>query len=227
MENKNINIETVKRGHAMHIINRVIFMMIFSMLLSPPLWAKTLFLGDSLTPIISQAYQRLSDQSVEAEYQVGSGLHSQRRFDWFEHIAKLDLTPYSEIVIVMGTNDLIEPKDIAPYARKVWQFIHAIRKNNSQARIIWVSPIPLQNSIKNEKLANTSFALHHALNYMGIPYVDLQRPDRLGRQFSFTHKTQAHRLRTEDGIHLTSAGGIYVAQILAIKMNLIIEGFHM
>ncbi|WP_156115360.1 MULTISPECIES: hypothetical protein [Xenorhabdus] len=90
----------------MNIINRIILTLAFSVLLSPPLWTKILFLGDSLTPTVSQAYQRLSAQSVEAEYRVGSGLHSQRRFDWFQHIEKFDLTPYNEIVIVMGTNDL-------------------------------------------------------------------------------------------------------------------------
>lgn len=174
--------------------------------------AKILFVGDSLTPTVSQAYQKVSGDEVIAEYRVGSGLHSQKKFNWFTHINQLDLVSYDRIVIVMGTNDHIEQGDINPYIRKVWQFVRVVHQKNPRAQIVWISPVPLKNTLKNTKLRNTTLALRYTLDYMGVQYIDLQRSDRLGNQYS--EDETRRKMRTADGIHLTRLGGNYVARVL-------------
>lgn len=186
------------------------------LLCSTQVKAKTLFVGDSLTPTVSMAYQKLSAQPVAAEYRVGSGLYSQKRFNWFTHIEQLDLTGYDDIVIVMGTNDQIEQKDINPYIRKIWQFVRIVHQKNPRARIVWISPVPLKDTTKNTKLGNTTLALRYTLDYMKVPYIDLQRPERLGREYALDAPRLS--LRTDDGIHLTKKGGSYVANILVKEL---------
>ncbi|WP_413484669.1 GDSL-type esterase/lipase family protein [Morganella psychrotolerans] len=186
--------------------------LLLCLLCSTQVKAKTLFVGDSLTPTVSKEYQKLSAQPVAAEYRVGSGLHSQKRFNWFTHIEKLDLAGYDDIVIVLGTNDQIEQRDINPYIRKIWEFVRIVHQKNPRARIVWISPVPLKDTVKNTKLENTTLALRYTLNYMRVPYIDLQRPERLGREYALDSSRLS--LRTDDGIHLTTKGGRFVANIL-------------
>lgn len=189
------------------------FILIFMMFACPPAISKTLFIGDSLTGVISNEYIKLHpSERVDVDYIVGSGLEI-KKTDWFQRILNKNLSQYSKIFISFGTNDFINvrtPKNSdweTNYIIKSGEFINIIR-NKSNALVLWIAPPVVNNSEIDWKISVVRNAILYSSRNSGFDCLDVRT--LLGDDYQQFHN--GVKIRTDDGIHYTNQGGLIIAK---------------
>ncbi|MEF0176472.1 GDSL-type esterase/lipase family protein [Morganella morganii] len=159
---------------------------------------KPLFIGDSLTYELAVSYKNRAP--VDARFLESTGLQSVKLLDWQNYIQEMNFRKYDTIYVVLGTNDLISERELNDYHKKARQFIRVIKKQNNN--IVWLLPPTLENNRKNQMLDNTRAAIISAAAKEGIRTLDMR--SALGEHY--VSSLNGVRIRTNDGIHITSQG---------------------
>lgn len=167
---------------------------------------KPIFIGDSLTYELAQSYKK--NAPVDAKFLESTGLQSTKLLHWQEYIQTVNFSGYDTVYVVLGTNDMINPADIAGYQVKVQQFIRTIKKQNKN--IVWLLPPTLKNSRNNDLLSNTRKAIQIAAMNEQIRTLDMR--NALGQRY--TASINGVQVRTQDGIHITKSGADGVIDII-------------
>lgn len=156
---------------------------------------------------------------INVEYISGSGLINDNKKDWVGFVNNSDLREYDNIIISLGTNDFVKynQRDGQVYYARLFQLIFDIQKQNPLATIIWVSPPHLKNPEHEKYLINTRDIIKVSAGLMNVKYVDINQPHILGDHWQPVIDGQ--KIRTDDGIHITQAGGLRVIRELTKTMN--------
>lgn len=198
---------------------------------------KVMFVGDSIMQGIAPHLQR----RLKSDYQIDSlnlskqstGLAYPKFFDWPSTIEQnLQKDPSIKLLVVLlGANDpwdfpnpqggaylkFQSPEWNQEYLNRVNRIIQAAEKN--QARIIWLG-VPYMrrqdldkgvrhlNQILGNELVNKSPTV------IWLP-TDMLLSDSEGYQDSMTIDGEVVRIRTKDGIHLNTAGQIFMSNYLS------------
>lgn len=199
--------------------NKLLFIIFLCLFYSGFSGARTLFFGDSLTAIYANSGHEFIRENITVEYVSGSGLLNENKMNWPEFVNKIDLRKYNNIIISLGTNDFVKytPRDSQTYYARLFKLIFDIQKQNPLATIIWVSPPHLKNPEHEKYLINTRGIIKVSAGLMNVKYVDINQPHILGDHWQPVIDGQ--KIRTDDGIHITRAGGLRVIRELTKNMN--------
>ncbi|MEH1332471.1 SGNH/GDSL hydrolase family protein [Proteus mirabilis] len=196
-----------------------IILLFFFFIFSAPIYAKTLFLGDSLTAVYEKSAKCVLDEKIKTEYISGSGLINKNKKDWIDFVNNFDLREFDNVIISLGTNDFVQygSDEWQKYYSLVFQFIAEIQNKNPLATIIWISPPHLKNPEHERYLIHTRHIIKHSAILLNIHYLDINQPHILGTQWQpvIHHET----VRTDDGIHITRKGGERVMNEIVKILN--------
>ena len=188
-------------------------------ILNAPVYAKTLFLGDSLTAVYEKSAKGVVDDKIKAKYVSGSGLINKSKKDWIAFVNNFDLREFDNIIISLGTNDFVQydQNNSLEYYSRVFEVIAEIQTQNPLATIIWISPPHLKNPEHERYLIHTRHIIKHSAMLLNIHYLDINQPHILGAQWqSVIHNDT---VRTVDGIHITRKGGERVMNEIVKILN--------
>ncbi len=192
----------------------LIFLCIF---MTTNTYANVLFIGDSLTGVISTEYIKLHpDVTVDVDFVVGSGLEN-KTIDWFKKVEHIDFTKYSYIVISFGTNDFISANKSQPiidrwqynYLQKIGRFINYLRKY-TKPKIVWIAPPTIKNNSIDNGVSLARDTILFAARYFQFEHIDVR--ETLG--YEFRYSVDGIKIRTADGIHYTSEAGKMISNLL-------------
>lgn len=170
---------------------------------------KVLLIGDSLMGTISESYKKHNKKDdVNIKYVVGSGLEN-NKFDWFNYLAKKDLSNFNKVIISFGTNDFgVHNKN--SYERKIKSFIKLIKEKQSNVKIIWIAPPAVKNKNINDGIIIVRDIIKDVSNQENIDFMDVR--NTLG--YDFKTYIRGKKIRENDGIHYTlNAGDMIVSKI--------------
>lgn len=184
-----------------------------------PLMAKTLFLGDSLTAVYEKSAKYVLDEKIKTEYVSGSGLINKSKKDWIAFVNNFDLREFDNVIISLGTNDLVQygSDEWRKYYSQVFKLIAEIQSQNPLAKIIWISPPHLKNLVHERYLIHTRHIIKHSAILLNIHYLDINQPHILGTQWQSVIHNET--VRTRDGIHITRKGGERVIREVVKILN--------
>lgn len=169
-------------------------------------YSKPLFIGDSLTCALAESYRKIAP--VDAKFLESTGLQSNDLLDWPQYVRQSDFSGYDTVYIVLGTNDLIAERDIPSYTQKARRFIRVVKAQNRN--IVWLLPPTLQDPAKNARLTHTRKAIQIAARSERIRTADMRHAS--GNTYRDT--VNGVKVRTADGIHITSHGADLIVRTL-------------
>lgn len=174
--------------------------------------AKVLVIGDSLAYPIAESFKKI--MPTDGYFLESTGLNEQLSLNWNDYINGLDLSSYSNVIISLGANDGITPKEIDHYQKKAVNVIKSIQGLNEIASITWVLPPVLKDSKKENAVSNVRGALNLACNASGITCFDPSIV--MGAEFAMS--INGIPVRTKDGVHYTSQGAeLIVNELMGVK----------
>lgn len=184
-----------------------------------PLYADTLFFGDSLTASYGDFGRKLINDNVKVEYVSGSGLLNDSKKNWLHFVNNTDLSEYDNVIISLGTNDFVKysQNDYNEYYIRLFNLISEIQNQNPLVTIIWLSPPHLKNAEHEKYLISTREIIKNGADIMQFHYIDINRPHILGTDWQSV--VDGQKVRTDDGIHITQAGSQRVISELVKSMN--------
>ncbi|WP_311752529.1 SGNH/GDSL hydrolase family protein [Proteus columbae] len=184
-----------------------------------PLYADTLFFGDSLTASYGDFGRKLINDNVKVEYVSGSGLLNDSKKNWLHFVNNTDLSEYDNVIISLGTNDFVKysQNDYNEYYIRLFNLISEIQNQNPLVTIIWLSPPHLKNVEHEKYLISTREIIKNGADIMQFHYIDINRPHILGTDWQSV--VDGQKVRTDDGIHITQAGSRRVISELVKSMN--------
>ncbi|WP_312685827.1 SGNH/GDSL hydrolase family protein [Escherichia coli] len=192
---------------------------LFFCILGTPVYAKTLFLGDSLTAVYEKSAKYVLGEKIKTEYVSGSGLINKNKKDWVAFVNNYDLREFDNVIISLGTNDFVQydQNNSLEYYSRVFEVIAAIQTQNPLATIIWISPPHLKNPVHERYLMHTRNIIKRSAMLLNIHYLDVNQPHILGTQWQPVINNDT--VRTDDGIHITRKGSERVMNEIVKILN--------
>jgi hypothetical protein len=178
----------------------------------------------SLAPNLNRELKKLGVTKVIQAYRSGTGLSRPDYFNWMTEYPKLLAGQSPKIIIcTIGSNDAQgfqvgnkvyqfgQPEWSAEYARRLESFLMMLQAQNAQ--VYWVTLPKMRNPVFDAKIQALNKLVANRLE--GQARITLISPNAILSpenpnayiEYARGSKSGQEQLRTEDGIHLSDAGG--------------------
>jgi len=178
----------------------------------------------SLAPNLNRELKKLGVTKVIQAYRSGAGLSRPDYFNWMAEYPKLLAGQSPKIIIcTIGSNDAQgfqvgnkvyqfgQPEWSAEYARRLESFLMMLQAQNAQ--VYWVTLPKMRNPVFDAKIQALNKLVANRLE--GQARITLISPNAILSpenpntyiEYARDSKSGQEQLRTEDGIHLSDAGG--------------------
>jgi hypothetical protein len=178
----------------------------------------------SLAPNLNRELKKLGVTKVIQAYRSGTGLSRPDYFNWMTEYPKLLAGQSPKIIIcTIGSNDAQgfqvgnkvyqfgQPEWSAEYARRLESFLMMLQAQNAQ--VYWVTLPKMRNPVFDAKIQALNKLVANRLE--GQARITLISPNAILSpenpnayiEYARDSKSGQEQLRTEDGIHLSDAGG--------------------
>lgn len=203
--------------------------------------ASFLIIGDSLIEggVGTELEKRLLNNNVRHVKRQGkssTGLLHPERLDWYAELDKIFAERTYDVVIIMfGLNDLADISDSngkhllgtpswqSAYARKVDQMMQKVLRQGRAKRIIWLGAPIAPDNYKYAHINNTNIQMINNLYRAVLPrypntiFIDTYYIYTINGKWTpviTDQRGEVQQVRTQDGIHITYAGGRIMTDIV-------------
>ncbi len=178
----------------------------------------------SLAPNLNRELKKLGVTKIIQAYRSGTGLSRPDYFNWMTEYPKLLAGQSPKIIIcTIGSNDAQgfqignkvyqfgQPEWSEEYSKRLESFLMMLQSQNAQ--VYWVTLPKMRSPVFDAKIQALNKLVANRLEHQPgitlIPANAILSPESLNTyvEFSRDPKSGQEQLRTEDGIHLSDAGG--------------------